>query len=63
MKDSVNQEHLWHAILGYISQEKIHNLDGMFDLSNINSLDACESCLKKKINNQVRRKRYVGFDS
>ncbi|KZV20448.1 retrovirus-related Pol polyprotein from transposon TNT 1-94, partial [Dorcoceras hygrometricum] len=42
---------LWHARLGHVSLSRMNKLvrSDLFDLSDINSLPTCESCLKGKI--------------
>ena len=49
--DDPNPTQIWQARLCHISQRRMHKLvgEGMFDLSDINSLPTCKSCLKGKM--------------
>ena len=50
-QDTLNSAQLWHARLGHISIRRMNKLVGvgMFDMSDINALTTCESCLKGKM--------------
>ena len=46
-----NPAQLWHARLGHISLRRMNELarEGLFSMDDVNSLQACESCLKGKM--------------